>query len=100
VEDACYCTNSQEDPQVIIEDIAIIDFVRNLIQQPLSMISTYSYIHQIVGDHQYKFGRMNEVFHSAGAVGDESTMRQYISYSQTSGQPMIQLGGKYWTIFS
>jgi hypothetical protein len=66
------------------------------------MISTY--LHKIVGDLQFKFRRnlltMNEVFHSAGAVGDGSTMRQYISYSQTSGQPMIQLGRKYWTIIS
>jgi hypothetical protein len=31
---------------------------------------------------------------------NESTMRQYISYSQTSRKPMIQYGGKFCTIFS
>jgi hypothetical protein len=28
------------------------------------------------------------------------TMRHYISYSKTSRKPMIQLGGKYFTVFS
>jgi hypothetical protein len=28
-----------------------------------------------------------------------NTMRQYIIYSKTSKKPMIQLGGKYCTIF-
>jgi hypothetical protein len=29
-----------------------------------------------------------------------STLTQYISYSQILRKPMIQLGGKYFTIFS
>jgi hypothetical protein len=33
-----------------------------------------------------------------GGMGNGSTMRQYISYSQTSREPMIQLEGKYCTV--
>jgi hypothetical protein len=42
-----------------------------------------------------RFFRIRQIVEKNG-----STMREYISYSQTSRKPMIQLEGKYCTILS
>jgi hypothetical protein len=69
----------------------------------LSRLSPY--VDKIIGDHQCGF------FHNR-STNDQifafirywrkkgSTMKQYISYSQTWRMPMIHLGGKYCTTFS
>jgi sorting nexin-29 len=52
------------------------------------------YVDKIIGDHQCGFRRNRSIlirfFHSSDTVEKyKSTMRQYISYSQTSIKPMI-----------
>jgi hypothetical protein len=58
------------------------------------------YVDAITGDHQYGFRRNRSFAFVRYWRRNGSTMRQYISYSLTSRKPVIQLGGKYCTIFS
>jgi hypothetical protein len=63
-----------------------------------------SYVAEIIGDHQCGFRPNRSTTHQIFSIRqilekNGSTMRQYISYSLTSRKHIIQLGGKYCTIF-
>jgi hypothetical protein len=68
----------------------------------LSRLSPYAY--NIIGNHQCRFrhnrSTIEHIFcvHQILGKKNSSTMKQCISYSQTSRKPLIQLGGKYCTI--
>jgi hypothetical protein len=60
---------------------------------------------EIIGDHQCGFRRnrsmTDQIFYVRQILEKSgSIIVQYISYLQISRKPMIQLGGKYYTIFS
>jgi hypothetical protein len=73
-------------------------------QKIIILLSRLSpYIDEIIGDHQCQFRcRVLIVSYAFGSYWRKSgsTMRHYISYTWTSRKRVIQLGGKYCTIFS
>jgi hypothetical protein len=65
----------------------------------------YPYVEEIIWDHQcgfwYNRSTADHIFCIHHIVETNwSKMGQYISYSYTSTKPVIELGGKYCTIFS